>query len=180
LFLLFSLSINSRRCRSSCPPGQLPDDGSNTLPQNIREFNQIILVVFSQLFLTHPLEKTLDPAEIAEVIGVSPTGTLPSKRGFAEVFVNTMRWLHTQGFTNTYGSHAHQKVTLTARALDAMNAVPPALKASSDTVASLPAQSNTGTVMVVASEHATHGDRKHLVDLAGSLIGSVIESAIGS
>jgi hypothetical protein len=43
--------------------------------------------------------------------------------------VNTMRWLHTQGFTNTYGSHAHQRVTLTARALDAMNAVPPALKA---------------------------------------------------
>jgi hypothetical protein len=55
----------------------MPDDGSNTLPQNIREFNQIILVGFSQLFPAHPLEKTLDPAEIVEVIGVSPTGRCP-------------------------------------------------------------------------------------------------------
>jgi hypothetical protein len=37
-------------------------------------------VVFSQLYVAHPLEKTLDPAEIAAVIGVSPTEMLPSGR----------------------------------------------------------------------------------------------------
>jgi hypothetical protein len=89
----------------------------DALPQNIQEFNQIILVVFSQLYVAHPLEKTLDPAEIAGLLGVSPTGTLPSGRRFDEVFENTMRWLHTQGFTNTYGSHARERATLTGRSL---------------------------------------------------------------
>jgi hypothetical protein len=81
-------------------------------PQNIKEFNQITLVVFSKLYVEHPLEKTIDPAEVAAVLGVSPTGNLPSGRPFKKVFEETMRWLHTQGFTNTYGSHASERASL--------------------------------------------------------------------
>ncbi len=34
---------------------------SNEPPQNIKEFNQIILVVFSQLYVAHPLERRSTP-----------------------------------------------------------------------------------------------------------------------
>ena len=152
----------------------------NVLPQNVKEFNQIILVVFSQLYVAHPLEKTLDPAEIAAVIGVSPDGTLPSGRRFDEVFESTMRWLHTQGFTNTYGSHARERATLTARALAAMNAVPPALQGPNSIMPSLPQTTGTtGTALVEATEQAKQGRTKQLVDLGGSLIGSIIRSTLG-
>ena len=161
---------------------RITDPISNEPPQNIKEFNQIVVVVFSQLYVAHPMEKTLDPAEIAAVIGLSLTEMLPSGRRFDEVFEGTMRWLHTQGFTNTYGSHAHERATLTARALVAMNAVPPALQGPGGTTLSLPttATGNTGTVMVAATEQAaSHGNRTQIVDLAGSFIGSVIRSALG-
>ncbi len=151
---------------------------AEVLPPNIQEFNQIILVIFSQLYVAHPLEKTLDPAEIAALIGVSPTGTLPSGRRFDEVFESTMRWLHVQGFTNTYGSNARERATLTARALAAMNAVPPALEGTRG-MPSLPT-GTTGTTLVEATEQAKQGRTKQLVDLAGSFIGSVIKSTLGS
>jgi hypothetical protein len=158
----------------------MADDSSSVLPQNIQEFNQIILVVFSKLYVEHPLEKTLDPAEIAELLGVSPTGTLPSGRRFNEVFESTMRWLHAQGFTNTYGSNAHERATLTARALNVMNAIPPALKGQS-VPALASTNASTGAVLVEATNQAaSQGSRKQLVDLAGSFIGSIIRSTLGS
>jgi hypothetical protein len=159
----------------------MPDDGSVALPQNIQEFNQIIVVVFSQLYVAHPMEKTLDPAEIAEVIGVSPTGTLPSGRRFADVFVMTVRWLNDQGFIRANGEDAHERATLTARALVAMNAAPPALVPKGITPP-LPTEptANTGTTLVRATTAVSQGNRTQLVELAGSFIGSVIKATLGS
>jgi hypothetical protein len=148
----------------------ITDQISNELPQNIKEFNEIVLVVFSQLYKEHPVEKTLDLAEIAAVIGVSPTDVLPSGRSFDKVFDSTMQWLRTQGFTHGNASYAHERATLTARGLAAMNALPQA-------VGTMP--STTGAVLVQAEQAASRGDRKQLVELAGSFIGSIIKSALG-
>jgi hypothetical protein len=160
----------------------MADDGSTALPPNIQEFNQIVLVVFSQLYVAHPMERTLDPTEIAAVIGVSPTGTLPSGRRFDEVFESTMQWLQTQGFTKSYGSYARERATLTARALVAMNAVPPALQTPSGTIPSLPKTSaTTGSTIVEATKQAaSYGNRTQLAELAGSFIGGIIKATLGS
>jgi hypothetical protein len=63
-----------------------------------------------------------------------------------------------------------------------MNAVPAALEGPGGTVSSLPKTTGTtGTTLVEATEQATsQGNRKQLVDLAGSFIGSIIRSMLGS
>jgi hypothetical protein len=156
-------------------------DEADAMPQHMREFNEIASAVLARLYDAFRLEKTIDPAEIAVAMGVAPTGTLPSGRPFEEVFEAAMRRLHTQGFTNTYGSHARERATLTARSLYAMNVVPPALQGPRDIV-SLPQATTgtTGTAVVEATDQAAQGKRKQLVDLAGSFIGSMIRSTLGS
>jgi hypothetical protein len=86
----------------------MADDGSGQ-PQNIQEFNQIAAVIFAQLYNAHPYDRMLDVADIAKVIGVTPTTVLPSGRRFDEVFESTRRWLHEQGYTHT---HTHGAVTV--------------------------------------------------------------------
>ena len=122
---------------------------ATALPPNIQEFNEIVAVIFAQLYLSHPLEKTLDPTEIAKTIGV--VSTLPSGRPFYEVFESTIRWLRREGYINAHGNDPRERATLTGRAFQAMNAVPPVLKTLQDAVPSLPQSANTGTLLVAAT-----------------------------
>ena len=85
-----------------------------------------------------------------------------------------------EGFTNTYGSHAHERATLTARALVAMNAIPPALEGPKGELSLPKTSGTTGTTLVEAADQAAQGRTKQLVDLAGSFIGNVIKSTLGS
>jgi len=59
----------------------MADDGS-AQPQNIQEFNQIAVVIFAQLYIEHPIAKTVDVAEVAALLGKTPTTVLPSGRSF--------------------------------------------------------------------------------------------------
>ena len=120
---------------------------ATALPPNIQEFNEIVAVVFAQLYILHPVEKTLDPTEIATAIGV--VSTLPSGRPFNEVFESTIRWLRREGYISVHDSR--ERATLTGRAFQAMNAVPPVLKTLKDAVPSLPQSANTGTLLVAAT-----------------------------
>jgi hypothetical protein len=84
-------------------------DDASAQPQNIQEFDQIAAVIFAQLYKAHPYEKTLDAASIAAVLSVSPDAIMPSGRRFDDVFESTIRWLHEQGFTNTYGGQSRER-----------------------------------------------------------------------
>lgn len=156
-------------------------DDASAQPHNIQDFNQIAVVIFAQLYNAHPYEKTLDVADIAAVVGVTPTTVLPSGRRFDEVFESTVRWLHEQGYIHTRGSHARERVTLSAKALYAMNVVPPALQGPGG-IPSPPqvTTGSTGTAMVQATEQAAQGRTKQLVDLAGTFIGAIIRTTLGS
>jgi hypothetical protein len=50
-------------------------DDTSAQPKNIQEFDQIAVVIFSQPYNAHPYEKTLDVAEIASVLGMTPATT---------------------------------------------------------------------------------------------------------
>jgi len=73
-------------------------------------------------------------------------------------------------------------MTLSDKTFYAMNVVPPALQGpKGEGLPSLPTTTGTtGTALVQATEQATQGRSKQLVDLAGTFIGSIIRSTLGS
>jgi hypothetical protein len=141
---------------------------ADALPPNIQEFSEITAVVFAQLYIAHPMPKTLEPDEVAGVLGIAPNANLPSGRTFNEVFAYTVVWLLHQGYIFSNGHHPRDRDVLTDKALAVMNVVPPALGKS------------RGTELVEVTEQAASEHRRNqLIDLAGSLIGSIIRSALG-
>jgi hypothetical protein len=139
---------------------------SDALPPNIDEFNQIVAVVFAKLYIAHPVPKTLEVAEIAEVLGVSPTATLGSGRSFDEIFEHTMRWLLDQHYTHSYACHARERAVLTDKALFVMNAVPSNLD-----------QRTRGSELVEATQQAnSESGRRKLGELTGALFGAMLKA----
>ena len=158
-------------------------DQTVPLPKNMQEFNQIVSIVLGRLYPAFPLEKTLEGADVAAAMGVDPGGLLPSGRPFAEVFDAAMKWLLTERFTHSGGSHARERATLASRSLSVMNAVPPVLQDGPRGLPSAPASSvagSTGTMVVEATNQAASGVRKELAEIAGSFVGSLIKSGFGS
>jgi hypothetical protein len=98
---------------------------ADALPPNIQEFNEITAVVFAQLYIAHPMPKTLEPDEVAGVLGIAPNATLPSGRTFNEVFAYTVGRLLHQGYIFSNGHHPRDRDVLTDKALAVMNVVPP-------------------------------------------------------
>jgi hypothetical protein len=64
-----------------------------SLPPNIQEFNEITAVIFALLYVAHPTPKTLEPEEVAAILGIPVDGTMPSGRTFKDVFAQTVSWL---------------------------------------------------------------------------------------
>jgi hypothetical protein len=140
---------------------------ADALPPNIKEFNQIIAVIFAQLYIVHPLPKTLEPDEVAEVLGVAPNATLPSGRPFNEVFAHTVVWLLHQGYIFSNGHHPRDRDVLTDKALAAMNVVQPALGMT------------RGSELVDATkEAASEAGKGRIAELVGTVIGSIIKTVI--
>jgi hypothetical protein len=129
------------------------------LPHNIQEFNEITAVVFSQLYISHPLPKTIEPDEVADTLGISRTGMMPSGRAFDDVFSNTVAWLVQQQYIS--------RACLTDKALSAMNVVPPSLGQS------------RGSQLVDATKQArSENGRGKLVELVGTFFGSIFKTMI--
>lgn len=141
---------------------------ADALPPNIQEFNEIVGVIFAQLYDAHPVDRNVHAEEVASTLGVSPSVTLPSGRSFNVVFEATARWLHEQHYIQTtYGGNPREHIFLTDKALTAMNVVPPALGRS------------RGSELVDATKEAkTESGRANLAGLVGTLIGSIIKSII--
>ncbi len=136
-----------------------------SLPPNIQEFNEITAVIFSQLYISHPMPKTIDPTEVASTLGISASETMPSGRTFNDVFGHTVNWLLTQKFIFSHGSFPRERVILTDKALVAMNVVPPSLNQS------------RGSELVDASKQAASETGKNrIAELVGTVLGSIAKT----
>jgi hypothetical protein len=137
---------------------------TNQLPPNIEEFNELIAVIFAQLYIAHPMPKTLEPAEVAEVLGRVPTATLPSGRTFNDVFAHTVGWLVHERYIYPNGSHPRERAQLTDKALVAMNVVPPQLNRS------------RGSVLVdVSNQGSADSRRGKFAELGSGIVSAVVE-----
>jgi hypothetical protein len=124
-------------------------------------------MIFAQLYLSHPIPKTLEPSEVASTLGISASGTMPSGRTFNDVFSHTVSWLLTQGFIFSHGHHPRERDVLTDKALVAMNVVPPSLNQS------------RGSELVDATKQASSEiGRIKLGEIVGSIIGSIIKTVL--
>jgi hypothetical protein len=136
------------------------------LPPNIQEFNEITAVIFAQLYICHPLPKNLEPDEVASVLGKSRSEILPSGRTFNDVFSHTLGWLVSQDFVLPLGAHNRERDLLTAKALTAMNVVPPSLGQS------------LGTQITEATkEGSSDTGKSKIAELMGNFFGSFAASA---
>lgn len=136
---------------------------STKLPPNIEEFNEITATIFAQLYVSHPIGRDLDIDQIASVLGRARNETLASGRTFLEVFANTLPWLIHEGYVYSNGTIPRERVQLTAKAIAAMNVVPPALGRS------------RGSELVDATQASAEARRGKLAELGSGLISSVVE-----
>jgi hypothetical protein len=137
-----------------------------SLPPNIQEFNEITAVIFAQLYISHPFPKTLEPDEIASVLGMSRSDKMPSGRTFGDVFAHTLGWLISQEFVLALGAHARDRDLLTAKALAAMNVVPPAL-----------GQSLGAQITEATKEGSSETGKNKMAELIGNFFGGFAASA---
>jgi hypothetical protein len=94
------------------------------LPPNIKEFNEIAAVIFSQLYEWFPTDRKLEPSEIAKVLGIDDiNATLPSGRSFNNVFNATLALLVIEGFVHSLGGGAQRQRCVLATKATAVMAV---------------------------------------------------------
>ena len=68
-------------------------DSEASVPPNVKEFSEITAVIFYQLYASFPVDRDLNPDDVAGVLGVSISDILPSGRTFNIIFINTLGWL---------------------------------------------------------------------------------------
>jgi hypothetical protein len=134
-------------------------------PANIREFNTITGLVFTQLYGQFPVAVDLDRAAVASAMGASSTHVLQSGRPFTEVFAHSLNWLTNEGYVRSRGSLPYEQVTLTTKGLAALNAVPEGLSA---------------TIGSTLATNASAGNWSGVGDLVGGIIGGITKSITGS
>jgi hypothetical protein len=138
----------------------------SAVPANIAEFNQIVALVFAQLYAAFPVAVPhIDRDGIAAALDIPPgtwaTHMLPSGRSFSEVMAYTFAWLASQNYIVASGSHPAERVVLSDKGLAALNAVPEKLSGS------------IGSQLVTKARSGNWGG-------IGDLVGSVLGSAAGS
>ena len=131
------------------------------LPANIKEFSEITAVIFSRLYGSFPVDRNLDPAEIAKVLGIPDiNANLPSGRSFNAVLIHTLALLIREGFVHSYGNLQRERCVLATKAMAAMNVVPPNLKQ--------PFASEINN----AIQNSSEASKRRLAELMGSFFGS--------
>jgi hypothetical protein len=135
------------------------------VPANIKEFDEITAVILGELYKSHPHPKTIDPAEIARLLGVSPDDKLPSGRTFTDMFFHTLMWLADEGFVNDLAAIQPYRCRLTARTLGGM-------------------KGNRGSEMIDATnEGSSQAGKMRIAELMGefwgTFTGAVVKSLSG-
>jgi hypothetical protein len=136
------------------------------LPPNLQEFNEITAVIFSQLYLTFPARRAMDPNFAAHMLGL-PDGRheMPSGRAFEKLFAQTLQWLIDEGFIRSDDNPVLDGVVLTTKGLAAINVVPPSLGRP------------LGSELADATDQAsTEAGKRKLTELIGELFGSALGS----
>jgi hypothetical protein len=132
------------------------------LPPNIKEFNEITAAILGEIYKTHPLPKTIDPAEIAKMLGHSLDDKLPSGRTFRDMFTHTLVWLAEQDLINRNGALAPYRCHLTVRSFAGLRMGVGAELAS-----------------MTSGDDASRSDAKmKMSELVGSFFGSFIGAAV--
>jgi hypothetical protein len=99
------------------------------LPANIKEFSEITAMIFSLLYESFPLDRNLDPLEIATALGIRDiNANLPSGRSFNTVNIHTLGLLIREGFVHSFGNLQRERCVLATKAMAVLNVVPPQLK----------------------------------------------------
>jgi hypothetical protein len=148
--------------------GSQMTDNAESMPPNIREFNEIAAVIFAQLYVHFPLPKDIPPEEVARVVGASMDTKLPSGRTFNEVCSHTLVWLARQGYIESYageGGVPRSRVVLKDKAFFAMSLVPPALGRT------------LGSELVKVTGNPSSENKVKMAELVGTLVGSTLGSA---
>jgi hypothetical protein len=101
---------------------------TSKLPPNIREFNDITAIIFSQLYISFPVPRSLSPDEIALLLAIKRTDQLESGRPFNEVFAHTLQRLIKEGYIESLGLIPTDRCVLTTKAMAAMNVTPERLE----------------------------------------------------
>jgi hypothetical protein len=150
-----------------------PMTGSE-LPSNMRDFNEITAVIFARLFKAFPVPLTLNPDEIAGVLGLTDRQqVMPSGRAFYEVLNHTVQWLIKEDFVRSQGHFPVERMVLTTKGMAALNIVPPSLNRP------------LGSEIAEATKEAsTEGGKTKIAELMsdffGFLLGSFTKSISGS
>ena len=136
-------------------------------PPNIKEFNEITAVIFSQLYGAFPVERDLDPAGIARVLGASTSTDLPSGRSFNTVFIHTLGLLIREGFVHSYGHLHRERCVLATKAMAVMNGVPPQLK-----------RPFAAELTEATKNGSSDANKRKMVELMGNFFGSFTGSVL--
>jgi hypothetical protein len=135
-------------------------------PDNIVEFNQIVGLVFAQLYPQFPSVVDIDRLAIANALGAQSSDwnhRLPSGKTVGEQIADTIGWLNHQNYTHAMGAHPAERVTLSDKGLAALNAVPQGLSAT------------VGSSLVSATNESRR-DWSQVGDLVGGLFGGFTKS----
>ncbi|MCQ4631674.1 hypothetical protein GB927_016605 [Shinella sp. CPCC 100929] len=115
------------------------------MTDNIDHFNEIVGLVFDQLYRSFPIETDIDEEAIAKALGIEIIDNTPDdwpapkilnygvvREGvpFRLLLYATLRWLNSEGFTTGRGEYSQMSVCLSAKALTVLNASPSALSQS--------------------------------------------------
>ena len=133
-------------------------------PPKVQEFNTIAGLIFAQLYQTFPIVEDIDRQGIARAIGVPGNDwskhPLPSGRTLGDMLAYTIAWLNAEGYIRAAGAHPAERVTLTAKGLTAMNAIPSGL------------QEPLGTELRKAVDQTPSPNLSGIGDLIGGFFGS--------
>jgi hypothetical protein len=118
-------------------------------------------VIFSLLYQSFPVDRNLDPVEIATALRISDiNANLPSGRSFNTVLIHTLALLIREGFVHSYGNLQRERCVLATKATTVMNVVPPNLTQP------------FASEITNAIQNSSEAGKRRLAELMGSFFGS--------
>ncbi|PLX36223.1 MAG: hypothetical protein C0606_16120 [Hyphomicrobiales bacterium] len=158
------------------------------MPRNIDLFNELVGLVFAQLYDRFPVASNIDRKKIGEAIGLELISSEINKKGqeqvkfvdpveglsFERLLLNTTRWLIHEGFIRSERNDAMVSVVLTSKALTALNAMPASLVPQEDE------RSFGDQLSGLARETATEARRSAITKIVGEVVGHFVRAATSS
>jgi hypothetical protein len=148
--------------------------------QNIEHFNLYSAHIFNLLLDSFPMQKALEPKDIAEAMK-DEVPVDPHKPGDASNFVgHTLVWLSENGFIDRRGEVSPFRYVLTPKSLERLNAVPSALLAKkADTGDKSLGEALKSTTADLAKEVGKETRKQIITQMVGEVIGHAGRAFMG-